>query len=152
MMNLYIVRHAEALTNLEDPARFLNDLGKSQASKVALFLKDKKQPVKNIFHSSKERSKQTAEIIGQSLSGVKIDLLSALEPEEDIQMLLQVVDYLMEDTLLVGHIPQVELLAHYLLSSQESYPVAAFDTAAIMCFKKETSFWVLSWFINPSLL
>lgn len=151
-MHLYIVRHGEALSKEEDPNRALNEMGKAQAAKIGLFLQEKNQPVREIFHTSKERAKQTAEIIAGYFPQVKIDLLSALEPEEDVAKLCHAVEYFTASTLLVGHIPQVELLATYLLRGNPNPPIVAFETASIICFKKETSFWTLNWFVSPTLL
>ena len=152
-MHLIIVRHAQALSKQEDPSRPLNEKGKIEAEKLNAFLKTQDLAISRVFHSSKARAKETAEIVAQDLNSVDtLESLGALDPEEDIQKLAQIIDYFTEDTVLVGHIPHVELLSNFLLSGDFVRPVSAFETASAMCFQKAQNKWVLKWFISPQLL
>jgi len=63
MNTFYLVRHGQKEKIKGDP--FLTDLGKGQAEKTGLFLKDKN--IKAIYSSNYNRTKETSQIINQFL-------------------------------------------------------------------------------------
>jgi broad specificity phosphatase PhoE len=70
-MNIfYLIRHGQKVGEAGDPE--LTELGKGQAEKTAGFLKDKS--IFRIYSSTYKRSKETAEIINNTLKvGIKFD-------------------------------------------------------------------------------
>ena len=68
-MHVYLVRHAKALSPDEDPKRPLSAEGREQAKSVARFLKRQQLVLVNeVWHSTKLRAKQTAEIFVKELA------------------------------------------------------------------------------------
>ena len=62
-MRLYLARHGEAKSKLEDANRPLTLRGKKEVEKVAKYLAENKDiHLEVIMHSRKLRAKQTAEI------------------------------------------------------------------------------------------
>ncbi|MCZ2845213.1 MAG: histidine phosphatase family protein [Candidatus Bathyarchaeota archaeon] len=66
-MKLYLVQHAEAKQEEEDPARPLSEKGWENLDKISDFLKGKDIKVSKIFHSGKLRAKQTAEKLSEAI-------------------------------------------------------------------------------------
>jgi phosphohistidine phosphatase len=60
-MKLYLVQHAEAKTEKEDPLRPLSEKGLKDLEKVSSFLEDRSIKVTRILHSGKQRARETAE-------------------------------------------------------------------------------------------
>ena len=67
-MRLYLVQHGEAVVKDVDPARPLTDRGRRDAGKTAEFLRIAGITVDIIWHSAKQRARETAEIFAEILS------------------------------------------------------------------------------------
>jgi len=67
-MLVYLIRHGDRLQEMGDPG--LTELGKQQANKVAVYLKDKEIDI--VYSSPLLRTKQTAEIISKHI-GVPLE-------------------------------------------------------------------------------
>ncbi|MCW3975868.1 MAG: histidine phosphatase family protein, partial [Candidatus Bathyarchaeota archaeon] len=67
-MKLYLVQHAGAKKEEEDPVRPLSEKGWRDIDKILNFLKGKGIGVSKIFHSEKLRAKQTAEKLGEAIN------------------------------------------------------------------------------------
>ena len=59
-MFLYLVQHADAKREEEDPARPISEKGLEDITRVASYVSLLNIPVSEIFHSTKLRAKQTA--------------------------------------------------------------------------------------------
>ena len=64
---LLLVRHGEAMASSDNPERPLATHGHSQARRTAAILGDVKGQIDIIYHSSKKRAEETAEIIASSV-------------------------------------------------------------------------------------
>lgn len=151
-MNLYVIRHGEAFSGEEDPERKLTASGKEKVIKLGHFLNVAGINIQHIFHSTKARAQQTAEIIAKNYANTKPSVLACLEPESDIKTLIYAIDKVENNTLLVGHLPNLELLSNFLLTGNFNTSTIAFSPSSIACFKREGSFWILTWLIEPDLL
>jgi len=67
-MQLYLVRHGEAVAGEIDPERPLSAQGVAAARKMAAFLKPRKIEVGAIWHSTKARALQTAEMLSKAVT------------------------------------------------------------------------------------
>ena len=65
-MKIYLARHGEAELLDTDPG--LSDRGKQQATELAQMLKAKTISIPTIYHSGKQRTLETAEIIANFMS------------------------------------------------------------------------------------
>ena len=83
-MQLYLVRHGDAMTKSENPERPLTKLGKEQAAKVAAYLAKHDVCPVQIRHSEKARARETAKIIGAALKpeGGTVQV-SGLKPNDE---------------------------------------------------------------------
>jgi phosphohistidine phosphatase len=85
-MNLYLLRHAEAIDHAKkDADRYLTDKGVSQAKTVARFCRDFGIVPDVILTSPYRRAEETADIVARKL-GVKLVtapfLISGMQPED----------------------------------------------------------------------
>lgn len=152
-MYLYLIRHGEALSPEDDPLRPLSMMGRQEITKIAHYLKAQNIALDAIYHSHKARAMQTAQIIASELEfEQELQLEYCLDPDNNVSALCNWVDSLSGNCLLAGHLPNLALLSHYLLA--ESLQKISFDfpTGALACFRKETTVWVLEWFIKPDLI
>lgn len=67
-MRFYLVQHAEAKREEEDPSRPLTDRGRKESIKVASYAARIGVRIEKIIHSGKLRALQTAEIMTEHLN------------------------------------------------------------------------------------
>lgn len=137
-MNIYLVRHAEAVEQadgLEDAVRWLTPKGRKTMHKVATRLRKQKVRPDLIITSPLTRAVQTSELLMTEL-GKKSELIAdnLLAPEAGPQ---QVVDLIQSRTgkdsiMLVGHEPLLSRTAALLLG-RESLPGLA--KASCICLE-----------------
>ena len=147
-MLLYLVRHGEAKSKDEDPDRSLSDKGVDDVKKVALALSKKEVAVKDIFHSGKVRAKQTAQIIADAISHSKgVFEKEGLKPNEDPAFWASRIEDMDEGIMLVGHLPNLEVLATLLLGRGS----VRFSAGQVVCLERNThGSWSLKWTIAPA--
>ncbi|OQX22642.1 MAG: phosphohistidine phosphatase SixA [Candidatus Altiarchaeales archaeon A3] len=106
-MEIYIVRHGEALERDIDELRELSEKGKKQAKKAGEKLKNLNVTVDEIFSSTLTRAIQTAKIIAKELRFEKeIKITGLLNPLANPDEILNHLNYIDKDKiLLVGHQP-----------------------------------------------
>src|SRR5947207_394018 len=104
-MRLFLVQHAEAKSEEEDPERPLTARGVDDARRVArLAAEEGGVAVTRIWHSGKTRARQTAEIWGQAL-GAPAEQVEALAPLDDPSVWATRLASEEQDLMLVGHLP-----------------------------------------------
>jgi len=154
-MNVYLVRHAEAKSEYEDPERSLTDTGWKNIRKIAAFIGGSTHiRVDSVFHSGKTRARQTAEALADTISPAHgIRETGGLKPMDDPSIWA---DRLQEETgnvMLVGHLPHLGRLASLLLCRDENSKVADFPDAGVLCLEKDAqSPWSVRWMIIPEIL
>ena len=70
-MDLFLVQHGEARSEVEDPERSLTDRGEETVRKVAAWAARAGLRVGQIRHSGKRRAEQTAAILADSLRPIR---------------------------------------------------------------------------------
>ncbi len=127
-MEIYLVRHAEALERSEglaDELRHLTPKGRKQAAKQAKRLKKKLRP-ELIITSPLVRAVQTAELLAQQLGKkavVRADACLAGDDEaEQVQDMIRKLGAL-KSVMLVGHEPQLSSVAALLLGCEHISPL-----------------------------
>ena len=149
-MYLYLMRHGEAYSKVEDPARDLNERGKAEVAKMAMHLKSIHISCHKIFHSEILRARHTAQIVAEKLDYLqKLTVLPSLNVDDDVYSLIVDVEEIKENSLLVGHLPNMELLSNYLLTGNINKSTVGFTTATVICLEKKEDRWVLKWGIDP---
>jgi len=155
-MNVYLVQHAQAKQEHEDPERPLSEKGWSDIKKVAAFIAKKGNvSVKDIFHSGKTRAQQTAEVLAEQLNPSNgISETDGLKPMDDASIWAARIADITEDIMLVGHLPHLSKLAAILLCwNVFNKEVVTFQTGSIICIgREESEAWSIRWMITPNIL
>jgi len=153
-VKLYLVQHGEAKPKEVNELRPLTEKGKNDVSKMAIFLKSAGVKVDTIWHSEKQRSIETAEIIGREVSprtGLKKK--EGLAPNDPVDKWQDTLERTEEDTMIVGHLPFLQKLSGLLLANSESSEIVAFCQGGCVCLeRKAPKSWELIWAVCPQLI
>ncbi len=134
MKNLYIMRHAQAVSREgrgEDRLRELSQRGVRDALFIGNWLRERAIPLDLIVHSSASRTTQTAELVAEALKkGDSMPLLAEdVLYEASVRLLLQYIREIEDgyrDVLVVAHNPAVSYLAEYLTKADTGgFPAGA---------------------------
>ena len=120
-MNLYLVRHGDAEHDGDDSLRPLSARGREEVERLGAYLAARGVRVAEIRHSPKLRAAQTAEILSSALNAPRAQR-EGLMPNDDPRPLAADVGQATGDLMLVGHLPQLPLLAAVLLGAT-SHPI-----------------------------
>lgn len=153
-MLLYLVQHAEAKKEAEDPARDLTAKGRRDIEGVAHYLKKLGVAVQQIVHSGKTRAQSTAEILAKHLQPpAGISEAPGLAPLDDPEIWADRVANLEEDTLLVGHLPHLGRLAALLISGDQQRNAVNFQMGGVVRLRRgEGGEWAVDWMIVPEII
>jgi phosphohistidine phosphatase len=153
-MFLYLVQHAEAKSEQEDPSRGLTMKGLADVKKVADFVSGLDIKVKKICHSGKTRSLQTAQVLAdfiQSEDGVAPD--KGLAPMDDPGTWSALLEGEKNNMMLVGHLPHLGRLSSSLLCGDREKNLIDFRMGGIVCLKKSgDGAWSLQWMVTPEMV
>lgn len=152
-MRLYLVRHATAQSDHLDPRRPLSERGRQEVEKVAAFLREKNLKIGVLWHSTKLRAIQTAEILASALQ-IDNGVLprEGLSPNDPIDPMQKEIVFGQSDLMIVGHLPFVSLMASRLLTGDSGSDIISFYAATVVCLEGEGDNWRLAWMITPALL
>lgn len=153
-MFLYLVQHAEAKREEEDPARPLSERGIQEATRVARHLARLPLPLAGIIHSQKLRARQTAELLFHHLKPLKgIREVDGLSPLDDPALWASRLESGSEDLMVVGHLPHLGRLAGLLLCGNASRQVIHFRMAGVVCLKRDgEDGWGIQWMVTPDIV
>jgi len=154
-MRLYLVQHAAAKSEEEDPERPLSGRGWEDIRRVARYLKEHVDiRVEEIKHSGKLRAEQTAQALAEELSPPKgIAKVEGLEPLADVELWAERLAKIDEETMLVGHLPHLSRLASRLILGDEEQKVVSFRMGGVVCLERdEEGNWSVGWTLIPELV
>jgi phosphohistidine phosphatase len=149
-MKLYLIQHAEAKREEEDPSRPLTESGAGDAERVADLLNQMSIKIDRVLHSGKTRSLQTAEILARKLRA-RAERSDALEPLADVDIWVTRLEKMDKDLMLVGHMPHLGKLCSRLLTRAGGLNVG-FKPGSVVCLQREAEGWTLVWMITPNLI
>ena len=152
-MKLYLVQHGHAVSKQEDPERPLSDKGRTDLARIADFIKPLKIEVKYLWHSSKARAIQTAEILADVVRIKKAcSERDGLSPNDEIIAVEKDIIKAGGNVMVIGHMPFLSKLASELLSGSEVANTVRFRQGGILCmnYDKDTG-WQIEWMITPDL-
>jgi phosphohistidine phosphatase len=154
-MDLYLVQHAEAKQEDEDPTRSLTCRGAECIRKVAHYASRYLNiDIARIIHSGKKRSIQTAEVLAEELKPAKgMDQGQEMNPLSGPWGWVERLSQTEENLMLVGHLPHLKRLASLLLCQDESKQFLEFRQGGIISFSRnESGIWALRWMVIPDIL
>ena len=122
-MELYLLRHGDAIEGFPDRSRLLSAFGREQVSDVALAHRLACEGIEKVVSSPYTRAAQTAEIFVRGAGLTKtIDWLNDLTPQGDLRAIEEFLQNTeVESVLLVSHLPLVSLLIDYLTGESGIY-------------------------------
>ena len=155
-MNLYLIRHAEALSDGENPLRPLTAAGMAAAERMARFLARPGLPrPSEIRHSTQLRARQTAEQFSRAWGGVPEHEVAGLESLDDPAALAHALADAPSDLALVGHLPHLPRLAALLLGGDAALDLIDLPPAGVLCLLRSGGAqpsWCLRWMVTPRLV
>lgn len=153
-MKLYLMQHGHALSKEENPGRPLSERGRPDVQKTAHFLKKSGVYFPDLWHSTKMRAKQTAEIIAAALDPrPSVQEKPGLEPQDPVHAMAASLADHQRDLCIVGHLPQLDKLSSQLVCGRESAQVVQFQPGGIVCLQKSPEEkWSVNWMMIPELL
>jgi phosphohistidine phosphatase len=150
---LYVVRHGEAKSESEDPARPLSDPGRDTVQKMACWATRVGMRVEAIEHSGKLRAAQTAEILAEHLQPAGgCCAAEGLRPHDSVAGIAMRLERAPGSRMLVGHLPQLERLVAALTVHNPDAAIVRLDPAAIAILAPAENGWVLLGVIQPDLI
>jgi len=135
-LDIYLIQHAESVSEREDPSRPLSDEGKVTMEKVAALAARMKIKPDLICHSEKLRARQTAEILARHLGlSDRVEEKQGLGPMDEVA---PVAEWFKEEATkglaglaIVGHLPFLDKLASLLVTGSQTLNVVCFQNGAI---------------------
>jgi phosphohistidine phosphatase len=153
-MYIYLVQHADAKKEEADPSRPLSEKGLHDITRVASYISKLNIKVQKIFHSTKLRAKQTAEILSETLKPLRgISEADGLSPLDSPGIWEERLRDIPEEVMLVGHLPHLGRLASLLLCGSADKDTISFRMAGIVCLRRDDSgAWALQWMLTPEII
>jgi len=154
-MNIYLVRHGNALSNEVDPQRPLSEKGKTQVKIISDFMKKSGITVATIMHSGKKRAEETAEQIASRIGfSYPVQKKEGLSPNDPVDEIVSELKNTSLNIMIVGHLPFMSYLASQLLAGEGLLPFVDFEEASVLCLNKRgtSDKFTLEWSVNPQIL
>jgi phosphohistidine phosphatase len=153
-MLVYLVQHAEAASEEEDPRRDLTAKGRLDIEGVAHLLKRLEVQVRQVVHSGKTRAQSTAQVLARHLRPpAGVSEAPGLAPRDDPKLWGDRLAALDEDILLVGHLPHLARLAALLLTGEAEREVINFQMGgAVRLRRMAAAQWAVDWMIVPEII
>ncbi len=150
-MKLYLVQHGKAEDKAVDPARPLTAAGASDVEAMAALLEKMQPSIAEVWHSGKERARQTAEILAARMAGAAIAVEHAgLAPNDPVAPVCDALAAREEDLMLVGHLPFLAKLAGCLLTGDAQRAPVAFQMGGMVCLERKAGAWAVQWMVTPA--
>jgi phosphohistidine phosphatase len=153
-MVLYLVQHAKAKSEEEDPDRPLSEEGLFDIERVAAYVSQLNFTVDKIFHSNKLRAKQTAEVLAIHIKpSASITEKDSMAPLDDPAIWAERLRGMSGSVMLTGHQPHLGKLASLLLCGDADKHIIAFKMAGIVClWRDDSGIWSLQWMLIPEVV
>jgi phosphohistidine phosphatase len=153
-MQLYLVQHGAAKSEVEDPRRGLTVEGEKTVHGMADYLAARKLRIDRIEHSDKERARQTAQIMAARLhpaDGTR--QFADMAPNDSIEPGHQRLQNESCSLMIVGHLPYLSRLLSVLLGVQQDRTLVAFQMGGVVHVDRDgNGEWRLVWILVPQLL
>ena len=152
-MALYLVQHGKSLPKEVSPEQGLSEEGIAEVERIAGVAKGYNIKVRQIFHSTKARARQTAAIYQAALDPQDpMAVMEGLKPLDDVEAVAsEIADE--QDLMLVGHLPFMERLVSFLITGAMGKKVLKFQNGGIVCLDRdpESGDWFIKWALMPHI-
>jgi pyridoxamine 5'-phosphate oxidase len=140
---IYLMRHADAVSDEVDPARPLSAKGREQ---VAQGVRDRsgnpRASAPGDLAQPAVRSRETAELLAQGLGlSAPLVLTPGLEPDDDPGVIAAVLDREGRDIAVVGHEPHLGALASLMSTARRRGVLFPFPKAGVLALSREGRRW-----------
>jgi phosphohistidine phosphatase len=145
-MTIYLVQHGKSVPKEENPERPLSEQGRREVEKIAVGLKDYNIHVNFIYHTSKLRAVQTAQILHNHVHAAHgLIQTEGMNPNDDVRSFVQNIT-LHDQAMFVGHLPFMERFVSYLVAGDEEKLVFKFQNAGVIIlqYSEEQKKWYIS--------
>lgn len=159
-MEVYLLRHAQAVSEWQDPLQPLSFSGRQDVERLALW-QQTYSAIKTdfIFHSEKLRAQQTAEILQTTgLPESAIEPKIGLMPNDSVE---KVRDFLeiewphihpnKPNVLIVGHLPYLDRLVSLLIHNNPDRACIDIQPCTLICLTSYYGIWMIKWVVSPEL-
>ena len=148
---IYLMRHADAVSEEEDPARPLSAKGRDQVGRVCAALRagGAFRPAE-IWHSPLARAQETAELLVQGLElSAPLVLTSGLRPDDNPGAIAAILSSREGDVAVVGHEPHLGVLASMMVHGPErAGALFHFAKAGVLALCREGGRWRAEWLVR----
>ena len=148
-MEVYLLRHGTAYSAQENPARPLTPEGREEVEAIAKVLKKRDLFVDVIYHSSKTRARETAEILASILDISKVEEAPYLQPGDSPSYWEDQLRGATSPVMLVGHLPHLGSLAAKLLGKKETEAPIFLPATCVAIEVSEEGEGKLKWILHP---
>jgi phosphohistidine phosphatase len=152
-MELFLVRHGEATSEIEDRRRPLTERGAVAVRRMAEWAARSGVQVDQIRHSGVTRAEQTAALLAERLQPARgMIAVAGLRPDDAV---VPVAEALRDETaslMLVAHLPFLGRLAGLLLGGEGAGTGIRFQTAEMVCLSSRGGTWSFNWVMSPERL
>lgn len=149
-MELYLVQHGVAASKQLDPECPLTNVGIQETKKMATHMAKLGMGVSVIWHSTKVRAAQTAELFGAALKAPAIEV-EGITPLDDPHLVKEKIDLTVDPTMIVGHLPHLTELIGLLVCENPSRELVKLRNSGVVCLSKEEA-WAIKWILWPDLI
>ncbi len=150
-MTIYLVQHGKSVAKEEDPNRPLSITGVREVEEIAAQLKNYCTDLEIIYHTSKSRAAQTAEILQRHVNAAKgIHETEGMNPTDDVHLFAR--NAIKTDrAMYVGHLPFMEKLVAFLVTGDEEKTVFKFQNTGVVRleYSSEKDHWIISGALLP---
>jgi phosphohistidine phosphatase len=145
-MKLYLIQHGLAFPKAKDPERPLSVQGETQTHRTAEYLKSRSIEVNAIWHSTKLRAAQTAEIIAAAIACGNRLARDDMNPNDPVKKFPEEILGSKMEIMMVGHLPFLQKLAGRLLTGSEESDIIAFKSSGVLCLDYDEK-WQIDWLV-----
>jgi len=152
-MALYLVQHGRSLPKDLDPDQGLSDEGAAEVQRIADVAHGYGVQVRQIWHSTKTRARQTAAIFQASLHPTEPrQEMEGLKPLDDVKKITGTIRG-EQNLMMVGHLPFMERLTAYLITGSADIKVFKFQNGGILCLDSDLDRgeWYVTWALMPRI-
>jgi len=149
---IYLMRHADAISDEVDPVRPLSPRGREQVARVCELLR----PVADfapdeIWHSPLARSRETAALLAAGLQLTAPLLLKpGIEPDDDPLKVAAILGAETKAVAVVGHEPLLGVLASVMVHGPRPGVYYPFPKAAVLALTRDDGTWRAQWLVRSA--